>query len=234
MHHPPFAASVYEILSELQTSHEFVPATLLAGDRFASLIRHENREICTYVYIHDGRSTGGNVDVDVWSAPLHAPDDGLSNLYVGFMTRIASEYTIGDDFFLKCQNRIVLLLSHATALAVTVKAELVSPAFCTRRLRAYLREVRVLNALLDSANDGDGTANCALAVARNAARGGLDGSMEDIENACSDAASGLLYGGSIAADDARYYANNPVQIGAAVAGIVYAHCLCELSRRTEA
>lgn len=222
---PSFADGIFESFSQLRARHAFVPSRASSNERFASLLRKETDDICVYVLVHDDRSGGANMDVDVWVAPPHSPDDGLDRLYVGYKIRIASEYDLDPDFFQNCESRIVSLLPCLPGLFPAIRAELKAPVFRTKRITTYLMEQRASAVVRRAAAEGSPVARDAIQAAGSAARGLA--SLDDVAELCTAAAINL----KDSLDDGflEYWRDDFKKVGAVLARRAYVQALCDLS-----
>ncbi len=219
-----FGDNVFDVFSQLCEKHGFVPAKAMAGKHFASLVKKLSDEAYAYVFVHDGRSGDGELVVSVWISPLHAPDDGLDKLNVGYKILIASAFDVDDEFFHRCEERIVNLLPALGALSEVVETELSHHTLRSQRWEAYQHERQAfasLNAIAN--NEADSACAKALSTARRVAKGGA--SYNGLEKACVAAAKTLLDHDAISDDASRFYDGDAEFLGSSLTSLVYVDAL---------
>jgi hypothetical protein len=220
-----FLKNVSEALPRLQNECGFVAARKLAIKDFVSFVKRHSEDAYFYVFVNDGRSGNAPLDVSLWVAPPHTPDDGLDNLYVGFKTRIAESFSVTDEFFHRCDDRIVQLIPHLDGLAERVTRELHAPSFLTKRLQVYRIERRVYAVLRAAAERALGPALDALRAGKSVAQG--ISSFTKLEEACAAAGKALNEAGLFETDIMSFYDGNFGQLGDALAGHIYVRALVE-------
>lgn len=224
-----FAENVFNVFSRLCERHGFVPAAAMAGKHFASLVKKVTDECYAYVFAHDGRPGDGELVVSVWIAPPHSPDDGLDKLNVGYKVLIASAYDVEDEFFYRCEERIIYLLPILGAFSEVISRAISCQTCRSQRWTAYQNERHAFTALKDMAmTRADAACANALTSAKSVAE--EKGSFATLEEACVAAAQSLLRHESLPEDAAAFYDGDAEFLGSGIAGLLYVDALGTLSR----
>ncbi len=224
---PSFPENVFQAFHSLSTDHHFVPVKVGASKRFASLVRQEQEDVYSYVFASDGRTSGGNLDIDLWIAPPDEPGDGLDRLYVGYKIRIASEFDVDDAYFAKSQQRIVHLLPFVSALVPLVSQELKKPTFQTKRWNIYRIQRKASFSVLIEADNGNDKARAAISEARRLAEG--KGSMKTLSEVCLPIAESLLESNILDDDVFQFFRGKTDSFVSAISMHLYVHALGERS-----
>ena len=224
-----FAESVFQIFSDLQKLHRFVPARAGSGKTFASMVQSYAPDIVVYLFVSDGRPSHANVDVNLWVAPPDDPGDGLDALYVGYRIRIASEFNVDEHFFINCQKRIITLLPSVKCFVAPIRSELAEPAFKTRRYFSYHIERKALATVLRVAKENDTTVLAVVETVRQLARG--KSKIDGIFEACMPLAEHMLGRGYFANDYVDLCRQNVRSIANSIGAQLYISSLCEQSER---
>lgn len=217
-----FANNVFEAFESLRSEYGFLPARAACGKRFASLVRQVTEDVFAYVFVHDGRPSDANLDVDFWVAPPDTPDHSLEKLSVGYKIRIGSEYEIDDAFFNGCEKRIIHLLPCVESLCPLVLSELANPGIRTKRWRVYQMERQVLSCFVSMASEGN---SLAMAVQKEVNVSIRMGSLESIENACQPIAIAILEDRRLDDKVVAFYEGRAESLASALASQLYVRAL---------
>jgi len=217
-----FANNVFEAFQRLRSEYGFVPARAAGGERFASLVRQVTEDVFSYVFVHDGRPSDENLDVDFWVAPPETPDHSLEKLYVGYKIRIGSEYEIDDAFFIGCEKRIIHLLPCVATFCPLVRSELMNPGIRTKRWSVYQMERQILSYFISKAIAGD---SLAMAVQKKVDISIHASSVESIEKLCWPIASAILEERRLDENVLKFYEGRVESLASALANQLYVRAL---------
>jgi hypothetical protein len=222
------AGNEHKMFSLLCELYGFVPATAIANERFASLVKKLNDQCYAYVFVRDERPEGGEMLVSIWVAPPHTPNERLDRPDVGYKVVIAGGCALEDDFFRQCEHRITDMLPALGELADAVAHQLWRHNRRSQHRSAHQRDREAfasLKRLADSFYD----AACvkSLRVARQLAEG--DASWSTLKKACVLAAESLLEHGALPEDAVEFHQGDADSLGASLAGQAYVDALGTLS-----
>jgi len=116
---------------------------LFPCDSLVAYIKHCDDITAFYLMYQDNRSTGGNVKVTLWLAPIQLPDARIEVLGIGIKIILFEDFNVNDSIICGVTNKGVALVDKLKRFTGIVNDELSNPFYENRRMIIFRKALQI-------------------------------------------------------------------------------------------
>lgn len=143
-HSTTFPDDIFRCSDEELRRSGFKPTQrFFPGDDLIVYVKPCSKDVAQYLMYRDSRSTGGNVSVSLWLAPVQLPDDRIDVLGIGVKVVLFSEFDVDDSIMKAVTRKAAIVSAKLDGFHELVASELNAPFVENRRTEVYRKSLQI-------------------------------------------------------------------------------------------